>query len=120
MTTPHTFTPQSKKRILLVGGSGAQGQVIARAIAPRGKDSPYVLRILTRDPTHKRVQELYGDDENVELVKGELSRLSAERASRRLTFCALTRSFMDFELIEEQMKDCYGVFVNTDGALGVL
>lgn len=115
MTSPHTFTPHRKKRILLIGGTGAQGQVIARAIAPRGEESPYSLRILTRDPTHKRVQELYGEDDKVELVKGELARPSAERG-RWLT--ASTGSFMDdSKRIEEYMKDCYGVFVNTDGEL---
>ncbi|ORY86651.1 hypothetical protein BCR35DRAFT_289657 [Leucosporidium creatinivorum] len=96
MSSTTTSTTHTKKRILLIGGTGAQGQVVVRSIAPGGENSPYSLRILTRDPTNKRVQELYGDDDQVELVKG---------------------SFMDFKLVEEYMKGCYGVFVNTDGTV---
>lgn len=65
------YPSRLKKVVLVIGGTGAQGQVISQAIAPRGVDSPYSLRILTRDPTNKRVQELYGDRQDVELVIGE-------------------------------------------------
>lgn len=65
------YPPKLKKVVLVIGGTGAQGQVISQAIAPRGLDSPYSLKIITRDPTNKRVQELYGDRQEVELVKGE-------------------------------------------------
>ena len=62
------------KRILVVGGTGAQGlAVIDKLLAPAedGSPSPYSVRVLTRDPNSPRAQELAS--KGVELFKGEIA-----------------------------------------------
>ena len=65
----HSSTPQ--KLILVIGATGAQGIAVIDALlapSPDGKPSPYVVRALTRDPEHRRAQELAA--KGVELFKG--------------------------------------------------
>lgn len=64
-------TPPSKKLILVIGATGAQGIAVINALlAPsaNGSPSPYSVRALTRDPAHRRSQELA--EKGVELFKG--------------------------------------------------
>ncbi|KAH9830319.1 NAD-P-binding protein [Rhodofomes roseus] len=85
----------SKKVILVIGGTGAQGfPVIEKLLAPAedGSPSPYAVRVLTRDPTSHRALVLAS--KGVELVKG---------------------SFDNFDSVAAALKGCYGAFVNTDG-----
>ncbi|KAI0317730.1 NAD-P-binding protein [Amylostereum chailletii] len=85
----------SKKLILVIGATGAQGRaVIDKLLAPAkdGSPSPYAVRGLTRDPTSKSAQELAG--QGVELVTG---------------------SFTDIAAVEKALHGVYGAFVNTDG-----
>ncbi|EPT01228.1 hypothetical protein FOMPIDRAFT_1036372 [Fomitopsis schrenkii] len=85
----------SEKRILVIGGTGAQGfAIVEKLLAPAedGSPSPYSVRVLTRDPHSRRAQELAS--KGVELFQG---------------------AFDDFSSVAEALKDCYGTFVNTDG-----
>jgi uncharacterized protein YbjT (DUF2867 family) len=61
----------SKKLILVIGATGAQGMaVIPALLAPNedGTPSPYAVRALTRDPTNRRAREL--EALGAELFKG--------------------------------------------------
>ncbi|KAF5392656.1 hypothetical protein D9757_000948 [Collybiopsis confluens] len=83
-----------KKLILVIGATGMQGRpTVASLLAsrPDGTPSPYAVRALTRDPTSKQAQEL--KLLGAELFKGR---------------------FDDLESITAALKDCYGIFVNTD------
>jgi len=85
----------SKKLILVVGATGAQGlSVIDALLAPRsdGSPSPYSVRALTRNPGHGRAQQLA--NKGVEVVKG---------------------SFDDFASVFAALHGAYGAWVNTDG-----
>ncbi|KAL1687240.1 hypothetical protein GGG16DRAFT_105198 [Schizophyllum commune] len=84
-------TPQ---RVLVIGGTGAQGMHVVPAILKPGDDdmpSPYSVRVLTRDLTSRRAQEL--TRMGVECVQGR---------------------FDNQRDVAAAMKDCYAVFVNTD------
>ena len=62
----------SKKLILVIGATGAQGiAVIDKLLAPdvAGVPSPYSVRALTRNPNGQRAQELAA--KGVEGLKGE-------------------------------------------------
>lgn len=66
-----TLTP-AKKVILVIGATGAQGShVINKLLEPSedGHPSPYAIRALTRDRTHRRARNL--ETKGVELVEGE-------------------------------------------------
>ncbi|KAJ7909465.1 NAD(P)-binding protein [Mycena leptocephala] len=83
------------KLILVIGATGAQGQVVVEALlAPdaHGNPSPYSVRALTRDPTSKHALELTA--QGVECVKG---------------------SFEDLDSVAHALEGAYGVWVNTDG-----
>ncbi|CAF1103937.1 unnamed protein product [Didymodactylos carnosus] len=86
----------AKKIILVIGGTGAQGSaVIRQLLAPKAKQiSPYTIRLLTRDPTSRKVKEEFDELDDVEVVKG---------------------NFMDFDSVLKALQGVYGVFVNTDG-----
>ena len=61
----------SKKLILVVGATGAQGLAVIDALlkpAEDGSPSPYAIRALTRDPESGRAKELAA--KGVELFKG--------------------------------------------------
>lgn len=84
----------SKKLILVIGATGAQGIAVVDALLAQSADgspSPYAVRALTRDPTHRRSQELAA--KGVELFQG---------------------SFNDLENIYDALQGAYGVWVNTD------
>lgn len=62
------------KVVLVIGATGAQGLPVVRALlAPSsdGKASPWKVRALTRDPTHRRAKEL--ESLGVELYQGMLT-----------------------------------------------
>ncbi|KAJ7773813.1 NAD-P-binding protein [Mycena metata] len=85
----------SKKLILVIGATGAQGKVVVEGLlAPdaQGNASPYAVRALTRDPTSKHALELTA--QGVECVKG---------------------SFEDFDSVARALDGAYGAWVNTDG-----
>ncbi|KAH6999340.1 hypothetical protein EDB80DRAFT_583185 [Ilyonectria destructans] len=81
----------SLKKIFIVGGTGAQGIPVVRALAPA-----YALRILTRDPSSVRAQQLlaYAPSGQIELVKGTFESLSDLRHG---------------------LDGCWGAFINLDG-----
>ncbi|KAH6677249.1 hypothetical protein B0J14DRAFT_338387 [Halenospora varia] len=81
----------SAKRILVIGGTGAQGFAVVKALL--ASNSTFTVRVLSRNPDAEYVQKLF-EGTGVELVKG---------------------SFMDFDSVEAALQNCYGVFVNTDG-----
>ena len=61
----------ANKVILVIGGTGAQGLPVVDALlkpSPDGSLSPYFVRVLTRDPSGIRAQELA--KKGVEVVKG--------------------------------------------------
>lgn len=67
------MSTSSKKLILVIGATGAQGIAVVEAlIAPSadGSPSPYAVRALTRDPEHRRSRDLAA--KGVELFKGML------------------------------------------------
>ncbi|KAL1727448.1 hypothetical protein EV714DRAFT_275586 [Schizophyllum commune] len=84
----------TSKRVLVIGGTGAQGMHVVPAILSSGDDgvpSPYSVRVLTRDPTSRRAQEL--------------TRIGVECVQGR---------FDNQRDVAVAMKGCYAVFVNTD------
>lgn len=80
------------KRIFIIGGTGAQGIPVVRDLAA---DPQYSLRILTRDASGSRAQELLTlAPDRIELQEGTLE-----------SEVGLRRGF----------KDCWGAFINIDG-----
>ena len=62
----------SQKLILVIGATGAQGIAVVDALlapAKDGKQSPFAIRALSRDPKSKRAKELTA--KGVEIVKGK-------------------------------------------------
>ncbi|KAI0083932.1 NAD(P)-binding protein [Irpex rosettiformis] len=89
------MTTDSKKQILVIGATGAQGLAVVDSIlAPSadGTPSPYTVRALTRDPNSQRARGLA--EKGVELFKG---------------------SFDDLNAVRKAFEGVYGAFVNTDG-----
>ncbi|KAI0342005.1 NAD(P)-binding protein [Trametopsis cervina] len=85
----------SKKLILVIGATGAQGLAVVDALlkpGPDGAPSPYAVRALTRDSTSERAQELAG--RGVELAEGH---------------------FEDFASVKSALQGVYGAWINTDG-----
>jgi hypothetical protein len=71
---PHTVTmsSSSKKIILIIGATGAQGAAVIDGLlkpAADGTSSPYVVRALTRDLSSKRAQALAA--KGAELFQGK-------------------------------------------------
>ncbi|KZT39123.1 nmrA-family protein [Sistotremastrum suecicum HHB10207 ss-3] len=86
----------SKKLILVIGATGAQGRaVIDSLLAPAadGTPSPYAVRALTRDAQGKSAKEIAALPD-AETFQG---------------------SFTDFNAVRKALEGCYGAFVNTDG-----
>ncbi|KAI0342006.1 NAD-P-binding protein [Trametopsis cervina] len=86
----------TKKIILVIGATGAQGLPVIDALlepAADGTPSPYAVRALTRNKTGARAVQLA--EKGVELVEG---------------------SFDDFAKVEAAFQGVYGAFVNTDGS----
>ena len=62
----------AQKLILVIGATGAQGIAVVDALlapAKDGKQSPFAIRALSRDPESKRAKELTA--RGIEVVKGE-------------------------------------------------
>src|SRR5918993_5565095 len=76
--------------IFVIGGTGAQGMPVVRALVADGK---YSVRVLTRDSTSPRARALLGLG-NVSIVEG---------------------SFADDDVLREGFRSCDGAFVNIDG-----
>jgi uncharacterized protein YbjT (DUF2867 family) len=67
-----TATTADKKRILVIGATGAQGIAVIDALLTPGADgspSPYSVRALTRNVAGRRAQSLAA--KGVELVQGK-------------------------------------------------
>jgi uncharacterized protein YbjT (DUF2867 family) len=84
------------KFILVIGGTGAQGQAVVKALLEPSSDgtpSPYTVRILTRNPDHPKVKAEFNHP-NIELVQG---------------------SFTDLATVERALEGVWGAYINTDG-----
>ncbi|KAA8564214.1 hypothetical protein MFRU_077g00170 [Monilinia fructicola] len=77
-------------KIFIIGGTGAQGIPIIKALVA---DRKYQVRVLTRDTTSTRAQKLLALG-NVELFEG---------------------TFADEEILRHGYQDCDGAFINIDG-----
>jgi hypothetical protein len=77
-------------KIFVIGGTGAQGMPIVRALVA---DRKYAVRVLTRDPHSARAKELLALG-NVSLLEGSLA---------------------DEAILREGFSSCDGAFVNIDG-----
>lgn len=77
-------------KIFIIGGTGAQGIPIIKGLVA---DKKYQVRVLTRDTTSTRAQELLSL-ENVELFKG---------------------TFADEDILRAGYAGCDGAFINIDG-----
>lgn len=82
----------ANRRILVIGGTGAQGFAVIKALL--NATDNFAIRVLSRNPDSEHVQAAFKNYPQVEFFKG---------------------SFMDFNAVELALQDCYGVFVNTDG-----
>src|SRR5215813_8886879 len=85
------------KLILVIGGTGAQGQAVVKALIEPSSDgapSPYTVRILTRNPDHPKVKAEFNHP-NVELKPGAAKKRSRARASgqSRRSFCTSLVNF---------------------------
>ncbi|KAI0342726.1 NAD(P)-binding protein [Trametopsis cervina] len=86
---------RSKKLILVIGATGAQGQAVINSLlaaGPDGSPSPYTIRALTRNTSSQRAKDLSA--RGVEVVEG---------------------AFNDFVAVEAAFRGVYGAWVNTDG-----
>ncbi|KAE8442506.1 hypothetical protein EG329_003287 [Mollisiaceae sp. DMI_Dod_QoI] len=81
---------QHVSKIFIIGGTGAQGIPVIQALVA---DKKYSCKVLTRDPSSKRAQELLALG-NVELMEG---------------------SFADEAVLRAGYSGCDGAFVNIDG-----
>ncbi|KAJ5647835.1 hypothetical protein N7490_004207 [Penicillium lividum] len=80
-----------EKKILVIGGTGAQGAAVAKALLEAKE--PFTVKILTRKPKDPKSVEKFAGYSGVEYVEG---------------------SFMEMDTIKSAMQGCYGVYVNTD------
>ncbi|MEZ0365028.1 NmrA family NAD(P)-binding protein [Mycobacterium sp. pUA109] len=81
---------RTTSKIFVVGGTGAQGMPIIRALVA---DKRYSVRFLSRDPGSRRAKELLAL-ENVSVLEG---------------------SFADEDILREGFRGCDGAFINIDG-----
>lgn len=77
-------------RIFVVGGTGAQGLPVVRALVADGK---YSVRALSRDPASRRAKELLSLG-NVSILEG---------------------TFADEAILREGFRGCDGAYINIDG-----
>lgn len=84
----------TSKRILVIGGTGAQGFAVVKALVEA--EEPFSVRVLSRNPESETVRQAFQAYPQVEFFKG---------------------SFLDFASVEKALDGCYGVYVNTDGML---
>lgn len=84
------MSSHATSKIFVVGGTGAQGVPIVRALVA---DKKYSVRVLSRDPASRRAKEL--------LALGNVSILEG--------------SFADEATLREGFRGCDGAFINIDG-----
>ncbi|KAG0284458.1 hypothetical protein BGZ98_005918, partial [Dissophora globulifera] len=72
------------KRIFVIGGTGAQGFAVVKALVEA--PTPYIVRVLSRNPDSDYTKKLFKNYPQVEFHKG---------------------SFMDFECVRAGLKDCW-------------
>jgi uncharacterized protein YbjT (DUF2867 family) len=77
-------------KIFVIGGTGAQGIPIVRALVA---DQKHSVRVLSRDPASRRAKELL-ELGNVSILEG---------------------SFADDDVLREGFRGCDAAFVNIDG-----
>lgn len=80
----------SISKVFVIGGTGAQGMPIVRALVA---DKKYAVRFLSRDPGSRRAKELLALD-NVSVLEG---------------------SFADEDVLREGLRGCDGAYINLDG-----
>lgn len=105
----------TKKLILVIGATGAQGRaVISALLAPHedGACSMYSIRALTRDPTTEQAQLLASW--GVELFKGKnaILHLIPFEILIHTWFCS--GRVEDLDSLGSAFAECYGVYVNID------
>jgi len=89
------MSTSSKKLILVIGSTGAQGLAVIDALlksSADGSPSPYAVRAFTRDPQGNRAQVLAS--KGVEVFQG---------------------SFDNFPSVFAALQGVYGAWINTDG-----
>src|SRR5262245_63347074 len=87
------------KLILIIGGTGAQGLAVVKALlepTSDGASSPYAVRILTRDPEHPKVKAEFTHP-NIDLVRG---------------------SFTDLATVEHALDGAWGADIKQDSLNG--
>src|SRR6476646_320157 len=84
------MSSHTTSKIFIIGGTGAQGIPIVRALVA---DKKYSVQVLTRDSTSPRAQAL--------LALGTVSTLEG--------------SFADEDVLREGFRGCDGAFINIDG-----
>jgi uncharacterized protein YbjT (DUF2867 family) len=62
-------------KVLVIGGTGAQGAAVVQALL--GADRPFRVRIMTRNPADSSTLAKFPLGSGVELVKGQVSSISA-------------------------------------------
>lgn len=85
----------NRKLILVIGGTGAQGEHVVKALlAPSsdGTPSPYAVRILTRNPDHPKVKAEFKHPD-IELVQG---------------------TFTDLVVVDRALQGAWGAYILTD------
>ncbi|KAI9353049.1 hypothetical protein DFJ73DRAFT_959337 [Zopfochytrium polystomum] len=80
----------STKTIIVIGGTGAQGEPVVKALA---QDGAYAVTVLTRDPAGRRAQEL----------------------ARIPAVTVVEGTFQDEALLKRLFEGAHGAYVNTDG-----
>src|SRR6201986_411211 len=84
------MSSHTASKIFVIGGTGAQGIPIIRALVA---DKKYSVRFLSRDSTSRRAMDLLALD-NVSVLEG---------------------SFAEKAILREGFRDCDGAFINIDG-----
>jgi uncharacterized protein YbjT (DUF2867 family) len=84
------MSSHTTSKIFVIGGTGAQGIPIIRALVA---DKKYSVRVLSRDSTSPRAKSLLALD-NVSILEG---------------------SFADEAILREGFRGCDGAFINIDG-----
>jgi hypothetical protein len=84
------MSSHATSKIFVIGGTGAQGMPIIRALVA---DKKFSVRFLSRDPASRRAKDLLALD-NVSVLEG---------------------SFADEAILREGFRGCDGAFINIDG-----
>jgi hypothetical protein len=84
------MSSHTTSKIFVIGGTGAQGIPIIRALVA---DKKYSVRFLSRDPASRRATDLLALD-NVSILEG---------------------TFADEAILREGFRGCDGAFINIDG-----